>query len=898
MRQRSIIVSFILASGAGIVAILSVLLMALDVIQETTTNQSIRTVEGAMISERQQLNALVSDNSWWNDAIENILINYDEAWVEQYFRTSQDISLEFNGAMAFDRRQTPIFHNFYGSPLEPNQLHALTQMLSPLINEANEAPLKKSTTVSGFIRLSGDLYLASVSAFTPEDETYEIALKEKRGFLVFFRQVNEAMLMNLESNFHLTAMTYVSADRPDPRSTKPALAIYDPIGKTLGYLTWVPPSITNQLTGVLSLTLTVLLFLATFGSYLFRKLVKHVDSLEDELIQGKRNTRLLESKNITLEKIACGETVDSILEHLALSIESVLEGVYCAVFQFDRDTSRIKKIVAPSLDNGFVNAFRSIKVDPSLTLHESFLRGENLCVTSLRDEPIWSKYLNRFNVSFLKSAWSESITSSDGQLIGGLIMYQGIEGKPTEEQQEIVRSNANVAGIVLEHKINTQKLEFFAYYDPITNLVNRHLFRILTDRAIQNQKRQHFSIALLQVDIDRFKHINDSLGHDIADRILIEIADRIAVCVRQTDTVARIGGDEFAILITNPVADEGIGKVAEKVVCAIREPIQREGKTLHLTASVGIAIDNKNSASSAELFTQAETALNIAKESGRDQYHFYDAELDSINEAQQHMEQQLRQALDNNEFSLVYQPKISFLDHQITGLEALIRWNNPALGMVPPDRFIPLAETNGMILPISDFVVETACKQLQSLHKEGFEDLTMAINLSAKQFKDNHLFSKLRKSIQRFNLQEKDLELELTETLIMEDKERAKITLRQLQEAGFTVSIDDFGTGYSSLSYLQYFPLNKLKVDRSFVMNIPENKNDRELSAAIIALAHKLNLNVVAEGVETEAQADFLSRNNCDEAQGYFYSKPLAAKDLFESLIVLRQKLFELHNQQ
>ncbi|MCP5207965.1 MAG: EAL domain-containing protein [Hahellaceae bacterium] len=894
MRQQHIIFSFVLASVAGVVAILSVLFMALDVIQGTSTLQSVNAVNGALASQKQRLNSVVADNSWWDEATTNILLQYNQSWVDSYYKKDQSSSIGNTGALAYDRRHTPLFHYLYNEPLNDKALQHLSTMLSPLLKEASSAPLDKSIAVAGYVMLSDKLYIAAVSAFTAESAEFLEILRQKKGYLVLLQALDEGVLASIATNFNLSEVSFIPG--PFHSSDKPSVSIYDPIGNTIGYISWMPPKITSQLTGVLSLTLTILLVLVAAGWFLFRKLVRHVNALEAELHSGARNTRILESKNQTLEKIACGETVEAILEHLALSIETVLPEIHCAVFQFDRNSSRIKTIVAPSLDSGFVNAFKNIKVDANLSIHDKFLKGDFFSIPALRDEPFWAKYLNQFNISFLKSAWSEPIRASSGELIGGLIVYQRIEGEPDTIQREIVHSNAHVVGIVLEHKINAQKLEFLAYYDPVTNLVNRHLFRILMDRAMQNRKRQNFSIALLHIDIDRFKHINDTLGHEAADRILIELADRISLCVRQTDTVSRIGGDEFAILITNPVADEGIGKIAEKVVTSIREPLQKDGKTFHITASVGISVDNDCLYNATELFNRAETAMQIAKESGRDQFHFYDADMDQITQEKRQLEHQLRSALDKGEFSLVFQPKVSLQGWQITGLEALIRWHNDTLGFVPPDKFIPIAEMSGLIVPISEFVVRDACRQLSILHKEGFDELTVAINLSAKQFRDNQLLSQLKKATDDFNLEPSHLELELTETMIMDDKERAKIILRQLQEAGFVISIDDFGTGYSSLSYLQYFPLNKLKVDRSFVMNIPENSHNMALTAAIVALAQKLDLSVIAEGVETAEQADFLIENGCDEAQGYFYSKPTPPDGLIEGLIVLRQRLFEMSN--
>ncbi|MCG8610356.1 MAG: bifunctional diguanylate cyclase/phosphodiesterase, partial [Pseudomonadales bacterium] len=671
------------------------------------------------------------------------------------------------------------------------------------------------------------------------------------------------------------------------------LKLYSPIGDEVGYLTWHPPSTASQLSGLLMISLTTTALLIALVYMLFRIFNKKIGKMHYELADALIKQKHLRT-NLTLQsKLAGNESPDNVIEHLADILESSIPKSRCVTYLLDNVTHRITKIAAPSLDEGFIQSLKTIRTDQdddSLTL----FNGTSWTIPSLYSDP-HRKYLNQFDVSFLKSAWSESMVSEKGERFGGVIIYREVEGQPEEHYRNLVKSNIAIAASNMAFCLNNQRMEQLAYYDPVTNLVNRHLFRILLERAIQHRKRHSFSIAILHIDIDHFKHLNNTLGHDIADQILVQLADRIAGCVRQSDIVARISGDEFAILIQVEQINIGLDKVAEKVLNTLRVPIEIRGKTIRVSASIGIAVDEKAQLTANELLHRSDEALRTAKESGRDQYCYYDAQLEEASQSKRLIEKELVNAISNSEFRLVYQPKIDMIKGTVNGLEALIRWRSTKLGDISPDVFIPIAEQNGQISSISDFVMEEACTKLAELQSHGFKHINMAVNLSARQFKDRELVDKLRSVIKRHRLKPSHLELELTETMIMEDKERARTTLRKLQEAGLKLAIDDFGTGYSSLSYLQYFRVDKLKVDRSFVMNIPDNSNDMELTAAIIALAHKLNLQVVAEGVETEAQSGFLNENNCDEAQGYFFCKPIESDDLIDVLLKM-EKQYPLEN--
>lgn len=428
-------------------------------------------------------------------------------------------------------------------------------------------------------------------------------------------------------------------------------------------------------------------------------------------------------------------------------------------------------------------------------------------------------------------------------------------------------------------KESQRKMEELAYFDTLTGLANRTFFRMQLRKSMALAERGHYAFALFYFDLDEFKRINDTLGHDAGDRLLVEVAERLKLRLRSEDTIARLGGDEFAVLLSGIDKRENAMEVAHIIQRTLNKPIKLGNNEVIVSASIGITMAPFDSKEEEQLLKHADLAMYEAKAKGRNTFHFYSQELDAAANERLYIENELRQAIKAKQFTLFYQPQVDCKTMHIVGYEALIRWKHPEKGMIPPTKFIPIAEATGLIVELGVWVLEEACLFSMRLQRQGRSG-NMSINLSARQFKDAHLIDEISDVLQRTQMPAEKLHLELTESMLMGDVEAAITQLHQMKDLGVGLSIDDFGTGYSSLSYLKRFPVDTLKVDRSFVKDIPADSNDMEITAAIIAMAQKLNLQVVAEGVETKEQVAFLKRNNCYIVQGYYYSPPLPEHEI------------------
>ena len=432
---------------------------------------------------------------------------------------------------------------------------------------------------------------------------------------------------------------------------------------------------------------------------------------------------------------------------------------------------------------------------------------------------------------------------------------------------------AQIADIT-EMKDSQKRMERMAFYDTLTDLANRRLFYDRLAQAIEHSKRNGTLAALLYLDLDQFKRVNDTLGHEIGDVLLQEIATRLCDCVRKEDTVGRPGGDEFTILLYDIRTPTDASLVAEKILRRLREPLTISGHQLVITPSLGIAIIPEDGMEPNLLMKNSDLAMYRAKDNGRNNYQFYSEEMNTDAVTRLRTEYELRRALENHEFELYYQPKVRLTDQKIVGVECLIRWQHPERGLLGPIEFINVAEETGAIVEIGTWIIEEACAAGRTLCEAAGWDVQIAINISPRQFRDPNLVATIRRSMRETGLNPHNLEIEITETMLMGDIEAANETVHRLHDLGVGLAIDDFGTGYSSLSYLKKFPIDTVKVDRSFVMDIPESSDDKAITSAVIAMAHRLNMQVVAEGVETKDQLDFLLREGCDFAQGYLFSKP------------------------
>jgi diguanylate cyclase (GGDEF)-like protein len=432
---------------------------------------------------------------------------------------------------------------------------------------------------------------------------------------------------------------------------------------------------------------------------------------------------------------------------------------------------------------------------------------------------------------------------------------------------------------ITERKRSQALIESLANYnyDGLTGLPNRALLTDLLTHAIAQAERGGRRLAVLFIDLDQFKTINDSLGHQTGDKLLKQVAARLNKCRRKSDILARLGGDEFLMALSGIKHVQDAARVAQKIVASVARSYRSGGHMLNTSCSIGISIYPEDGRDVQTLMRNADMAMYHAKERGRNHYEFFSRELDARAVERLTIGNALRQALRRGRLVLHYQPYIDLASGQITGVETLLRWRHPRFGLLLPARFIPLAEENGMIVPIGHWVLRTACVQMRDWRAQGIKRLRVAVNLSARQFRQPDLLQQVASALSETSVPADALELEITETMAMQDPERTKKLLLELRSMGIGLTIDDFGTGYSSLSYLKRFPIRSLKIDHSFVDGIPDDTNDVAITKAMIALAHNLGLIVVAEGVETEAQHAFLANAGCDQGQGFWFGRPAPA---------------------
>ncbi len=528
---------------------------------------------------------------------------------------------------------------------------------------------------------------------------------------------------------------------------------------------------------------------------------------------------------------------------------------------------------------------RIIRINPAfstLTGHSpESITGCHASVLYERSEQLAADNTVKLKSLKSESIWTESVNikKENGDIIQG--------------RQMTVASNDKDIGathyIHIFEPLNSERNN--GAFDHNTHLPNRNMFKEILAQELENAKRKHFKLGVLFIDIDHFKVVNDSLGYAKGDQLLEQVAQRLKSQLRGNDLIASLSGNQFAILLPDLAHPEDATIVTLKLMSVLENGFKIDDHEIVLTISTGIVIFPGDGDDNETLLQNAERSMYKSKEDGGNNYHFFKASIQSSAINRLSLESELRKAIEREEFVLHYQPQIDIASGHVVGMESLIRWHHPERGMVPPFHFIPVAEQTGMIIPIGDWVMNEACRQNRAWQDSGLGNLKVAVNLSARQFSDRMLISKIESALNRSGLDPTFLEMEITESIIMKDIESTVALLEQMAEMGLALSIDDFGTGYSSLSYLKRFPINKLKIDKSFIDDVISSEDDAKIVEAIIGLSHNLKLNVICEGVEDADQLGWLQQHRCNEIQGYYFSKPLPA-DEFEAFVKSRNSLF------
>ena len=572
--------------------------------------------------------------------------------------------------------------------------------------------------------------------------------------------------------------------------------------------------------------------------------------------------------------------VDDALSRAVELVSVTLKAEYCSVLELEPDGKQLV-IKAASGWSGEYQGRRTVPIRPGGRLEFVLSRREPLAIGDLTADPrFMGSPLLKLGV---RSGIQVPIFGTTGTF--GILSAHALEARHfSEEDVTFLQSIANILAVAIQRKSAEQRLAYLAQFDALTGLPNRHLFHDRLLQTIAHARRSGHPMAVLFIDLDRFKLVNDTQGHSAGDKLLKEAAARLSECVRGVDTVGRFGGDEFGAIVSDLSKPGDAGVVAQKVLDAIAQPFKLDARDTYVSASVGITLFPADGDNPEALVMNADTAMYRAKEQGRNTYQYFTREMNERALARVQMEAAMRRAIERGEFLLYYQPKVDLKSRFICGFEALLRWQHPEKGLVLPGEFVSVLEEAGLIVPVGEWVLREVCMQVQAWQRGGLAVKPVTVNLSARQFQQKDFEATVRRVLRETRVDPSLIQFELTESLLMSDPEGAARTLRGLKDSGLKIAVDDFGTGYSSLAYLKRFPIDALKIDSTFVRDITTDPEDAMITLAIIGLAHNLRLKVVAEGVETREQLDLLAADGCDEIQGYYFSVPTTAEECAKML--------------
>jgi diguanylate cyclase (GGDEF)-like protein/PAS domain S-box-containing protein len=600
---------------------------------------------------------------------------------------------------------------------------------------------------------------------------------------------------------------------------------------------------------------------------------------------------LLKGQSALLEMITLSKPVETILEELLHLIERLLDGVMCSLLLLDETGMHLRKCAAPTLPAAWSDLIDGARIGPSVgSCGTAAWTGKAVIVEDIFTSPLWKDYCELARPFGFRSCWSTPIFSHDGRVLGTFALYSSRAAVPDDYARSLIRFATDIAGIALDRKYAEDRIRFMALHDTLTGLPNRATLQKNLQETIDAARMSGEGVMVAYVDVDNFKMVNDSLGHAAGDEALRSVAARLSQSLPCLEAAYRMGGDEFLVVMRD--RDPSCSNAWESLLAIQRklaDPILAAGTDFSITCSVGASGFPANAGDMEALLAQADAAMYRAKAFGRDNCQRYNSDMETNVRERLELHEELRIGIENDQLRLVYQPQIELASGQIVGLEALVRWQHPRRGLIPPAIFIPVAEESGLISQLGSWVVGEACRQSRHWQDAGLPHVPVSVNVAARQFREHGFITVVRDALAANGLGPASLEVEITESLIMQDLPRAIATMQELDALGVRIAIDDFGTGYSSLSALKRFPVSRLKIDQSFVAGLPGDESDAAICAAVISMAQKLKLKVIAEGVETPAQAAFLRSAGCDEIQGFLLSRPLPPEGIED---LYRQRRF------
>ena len=580
--------------------------------------------------------------------------------------------------------------------------------------------------------------------------------------------------------------------------------------------------------------------------------------------------------------IATGKSASEIYAEIALMYEGRHPGLRCSMLELQN--GRLMHGGAPSLPKEYCEAVHGLKNGPNVgSCGTSTYTGKRVLVENIETDPKWAKIKHIALPHGMRCCWSEPIKNSSGKVLGAFGMYYNYPTLPNEDESNDLKSAARLAGIVMERDQAQKRIRELAYIDDLTEIANRANFYQNLEKTIKLSNQNNSRLSLLYIDLDDFKTVNDTLGHDAGDILLQKIAKRLQNVARKTDFVARLSGDEFCILVNDVDDCYAVAHIAQRCLEIISKPVELSARKFTPACSIGIAHYPEDGQDPSTLMKAADTSLYAAKERGKNQYVFYQSELTRKAEYRFRVEQSLREAVEKQQLTLVYQPQVHMLTGNIIGVEALSRWHHPQLGQVSPTEFIATAEKIGMIKPLTEWVLKTACAQAVAWKKEGLPAIRMAVNISPIHFLDEGFVSLIKHVIDETGIVPSELKLEVTESVVQTDQRNLSI-FRELKDLGVLLAIDDFGTGYSSFASLKHLAVDYLKIDKYFINDMLVDNKSKALIGSMIEMCRNLEHEIIAEGVETPEQCHALQEFGCETAQGYLFSTPVSSDKISELL--------------